>query len=234
MSDISSREDSSTAPAHQDHGSCVNVSADATGPGETTSPTLKKRKYSEIHDAFGDVVGANGDVASTTSKRLNASRPLMTTTINGTDGALSLEDGNTTPATRQLCGLPIEAQTAILCGVFESSRSINMNPATVTTGQVTTAAFKCPCGSDLCNLQSLILCYLQSVIPILQRSRTAGDWGHPPQLDTQMSPIRRDPDLMPAVSLIAARLKQGGRLIYIGPGAADCLGVLDAAELSVV
>ncbi|KAF8880270.1 hypothetical protein BD779DRAFT_1093048 [Infundibulicybe gibba] len=43
--------------------------------------------------------------------------------------------------------------------------------------------------------------------------------------------IRRDPDLMPAIGLITTRLKQGGRLIYIGAGAADCLGVLDAAEL---
>ncbi|KAF8877537.1 hypothetical protein BD779DRAFT_107989 [Infundibulicybe gibba] len=43
---------------------------------------------------------------------------------------------------------------------------------------------------------------------------------------------RRDPDLMPAVGLIITRLKQGGRLIYIGAGADGCLGVLDVAELA--
>ena len=38
------------------------------------------------------------------------------------------------------------------------------------------------------------------------------------------------PDIARAVNLIAGRMKQGGRLIYVGAGSSGRLGVLDAAE----
>ncbi|KAF8880261.1 hypothetical protein BD779DRAFT_1803021 [Infundibulicybe gibba] len=170
MSNTSSREDGSTTPAHQDHGSCVNVSAGVAGPRDATFLTLKERKYSAIHDAFRDVVGAEGDVASATPKQWSASRLLP----------LPPESGNTTPTAHQVWGWPhprTEAQMPLLRGMFESS-----NPMIIPT--------TCP------------------------------------------PTVRHGPDLIPAVGLIVTRLKQDGRLIYIGAGATDCsLGVLDATEL---
>ncbi|KAF8877539.1 hypothetical protein BD779DRAFT_1475194 [Infundibulicybe gibba] len=240
---MSSREDGSTTSAYQNRGSCVNVSVDVTGPGEATLPTLKERKYSEVHDTPGGAVGAEGDVVSTTAKHWSASR--------------------------QPCGLPIEAQLAIQREVlFKSTNIPESSPSAMTTGQRSSGqilsavsenprascpptaaitAFKCPCGNECCRLHSLI--------PFLQRLRTAGDLGDqvfgsyqpaicrdPDPMPTPAPPggfwgfcdpaTRCDPDLMPAIDLIITRLKQGGRLIYIGAGASGCsLGVLDAAEL---
>ncbi|KAF8880265.1 hypothetical protein BD779DRAFT_1803025 [Infundibulicybe gibba] len=204
---MSSREDSSTTSAYHNRESRVNVSADATGPEEATFPALKKRRYSELHDPSRDAVDTTGDFVSTTSKRLDASRPLMTTTINQTDSALSPENGNITPAAcqpyrvllapsqlRQLPSTPAHGRRLGRPSVWFLPARIRRDP---------------------------------DFMPATDLIDTCDDLGD--QVYGSYHATRRDPDLMPAIDLIATRLKQGGRLVYIGPGATGW--VLDAADL---
>jgi N-acetylmuramic acid 6-phosphate etherase len=50
------------------------------------------------------------------------------------------------------------------------------------------------------------------------------------QLDAQDAVARVAPDISAAIETIVARMRQGGRLIYVGAGTPGRLGLLDAAE----